>query len=83
MKSLEEEIDILDYSYSCIDSIVSMLKECDSEDYKVPILQAQELLNEIDNLLLNKEDELDDYDEQQLIDSRIERYKKEQKIEEF
>lgn len=76
-ENLEEEIDVLEYSYDNIDSIMTMLKTLPSEQYKTMISQCQELLNDIDYILVDKQERLDEYDKQQLIESRLERYERE------
>lgn len=76
-ENLEEEIDVLEYSYDNIDSIMTMLKNLSSEQYGAMISQCQELLNDIDYILIDKQEQLDKYDKQQLIESRLERYERE------
>lgn len=76
-QNLEEEIDVLEYSYDILDSVVTMLKDLSSEKYNIIISQCQELLNDIDYILIDKHEQLDEYSKQQLLESRLERYERE------
>ena len=76
-QNLEEEIDVLEYSYDILDSVVTMLKDLSSEKYNIIISQCQELLNDIDYILIDEQEQLDEYDKQQLLESRLERYERE------
>ena len=76
-QNLEEEIDVLEYSYDILDSVVTMLKDLSSEKYNIIISQCQELLNDIDYILIDEQEQLDEYSKQQLLESRLERYKRE------
>lgn len=76
-QNLEEEIDVLEYSYNILDSVVTMLKDLSSEKYNIIISQCQELLNDIDYILIDKQEQLDEYSKQQLLESRLERYERE------
>ena len=76
-QNLEEEIDVLEYSYDILDSVVTMLKDLSSEKYNIIISQCQELLNDIDYILIDEHEQLDEYSKQQLLESRLERYKRE------
>lgn len=76
-QNLEEEIDVLEYSYDVLDSVTTMLKNLSSERYNIIISQCQELLNDIDYILIDEQEQLDGYDKQQLLESRLERYERE------
>lgn len=76
-QNLEEEIDVLEYSYDILDSVTTMLKNLSSERYNIIISQCQELLNDIDYILIDEQEQLDGYDKQQLLESRLERYERE------
>lgn len=76
-QNLEEEIDVLEYSYDILDSVVTMLKDLSSEKYNIIISQCQELLNDIDYILIDEQKQLDEYSKQQLLESRLERYERE------
>ena len=76
-QNLEEEIDVLEYSYDVLDSVVTMLKDLSSEKYNIIISQCQELLNDIDYILIDEQEQLDEYSKQQLLESRLERYERE------
>ena len=76
-QNLEEEIDVLEYSYDILDSVVTMLKDLSSEKYDIIISQCQELLNDIDYILIDEQEQLDEYSKQQLLESRLERYERE------
>ena len=76
-QNLEEEIDVLEYSYDILDSVVTMLKDLSSEKYNIIISQCQELLNDIDYILIDEHEQLDKYSKQQLLESRLERYERE------
>lgn len=76
-QNLEEEIDVLEYSYDILDSVVTMLKDLSSEKYNIIISQCQELLNDIDYILIDEQEQLDEYSKQQLLESRLERYERE------
>lgn len=76
-QNLEEEIDVLEYSYNILDSVVTMLKDLSSEKYNIIISQCQELLNDIDYILIDEQEQLDEYSKQQLLESRLERYERE------
>ena len=76
-QNLEEEIDVLEYSYNILDSVVTMLKDLSSEKYNIIISQCQELLNDIDYILIDEHEQLDEYSKQQLLESRLERYERE------
>lgn len=76
-QNLEEEIDVLEYSYDILDSVVTMLKDLSSEKYNIIISQCQELLNDIDYILIDEQEQLDEYNKQQLLESRLERYERE------
>ena len=76
-QNLEEEIDVLEYSYDILDSVVTMLKDLSSEKYNIIISQCQELLNDIDYILIDEHEQLDEYSKQQLLESRLERYERE------
>ena len=76
-QNLEEEIDVLEYSYDILDSVVTMLKDLSSEKYNIIISQCQELLNDIDYILIDEQQQLDEYSKQQLLESRLERYERE------
>ena len=76
-QNLEEEIDVLEYSYDILDSVVTMLKDLSSEKYNIIISQCQELLNDIDYILIDEHEQLDGYSKQQLLESRLERYERE------
>lgn len=76
-QNLEEEIDVLEYSYDILDSVVTMLKDLSSEKYNIIISQCQELLNDIDYILIDEQEHLDEYSKQQLLESRLERYERE------
>lgn len=76
-QNLEEEIDVLEYSYDVLDSVVTMLKDLSSEKYNIIISQCQELLNDIDYILIDEHEQLDEYSKQQLLESRLERYERE------
>ena len=76
-QNLEEEIDVLEYSYDILDSVVTMLKDLSSEKYNIIISQCQELLNDIDYILIDEQEQLNEYSKQQLLESRLERYERE------
>ena len=76
-QNLEEEIDVLEYSYDILDSVTTMLKNLSSERYNIIISQCQELLNDIDYILIDEQEQLDEYSKQQLLESRLERYERE------
>ena len=76
-QNLEEEIDVLEYSYDILDSVVTMLKDLSSEKYNIIFSQCQELLNDIDYILIDEQEHLDEYSKQQLLESRLERYERE------
>ena len=76
-QNLEEEIDVLEYSYDILDSVITMLKDLSSEKYNIIISQCQELLNDIDYILIDEHEQLDEYSKQQLLESRLERYERE------
>ena len=76
-QNLEEEIDVLEYSYDILDSVTTMLKNLSSERYNIIISQCQELLNDIDYILIDEHEQLDEYSKQQLLESRLERYERE------
>ena len=76
-QNLEEEIDVLEYSYDILDSVTTMLKNLSSERYNIIISQCQELLNDIDYILIDEQKQLDEYSKQQLLESRLERYERE------
>ena len=76
-QNLEEEIDVLEYSYDILDSVVTMLKDLSSEKYNIIISQCQKLLNDIDYILIDEHEQLDEYSKQQLLESRLERYERE------
>lgn len=76
-KNLEEEIDILECVYDNIDFAISMFNDLSSEMYKTIVSQMQELLNDIDYILIDKQEQLDEYTKQQLAESRLERYERE------
>ena len=76
-QNLEEEIDVLEYSYDILDSVVTMLKNLSSERYNIIISQCQELLNDIDYILIDEQEQLNEYSKQQLLESRLERYERE------
>ena len=59
-KNLEEEIDILECVYDNIDFAISMFNDLSSEMYKTIVSQMQELLNDIDYILIDKQEQLDD-----------------------
>ena len=85
-QNLEEEIDILEYTLDNLDSLISSLKGLSSKEYELIISQAQELLNDIDYILIDKQQKLDLFSEQQLLESRLERYEREmeyKKMQEF
>jgi hypothetical protein len=75
--NLEEEIDTLEYAYDNLDTVISMLKSLSSDKYNTMISQCQELLNDIDYIITDKQEKLDIYDRQQLVESRLERYERE------
>ena len=76
-QNLEEEIDVLEYSYDILDSVITMLKDLSSEKYNIIISQCQELLNDIDYILIDEHEQLDEYSKQQLLECRLERYERE------
>ena len=76
-QNLEEEIDVLEYTCDVLDTITIMLKSLSSEEYNIMISQCQELLNDIDYILIDKQEQLNRYDKQQLLESRLERYERE------
>ena len=76
-QNLEEEIYVLEYSYDILDYVVTMLKDLSSEKYNIIISQCQELLNDIDYILIDEQEQLDEYSKQQLLESRLERYERE------
>ena len=76
-QNLEEEIDVLEYSYDILDSDITMLKDLSSEKYNIIISQCQELLNDIDYILIDEQEQLNEYSKQQLLESRLERYERE------
>ena len=76
-QNLEEEIDVLEYSYDILDSVVTMLKDLSSEKYNIIISQCQELLIDIYYILIDEHEQLDEYSKQQLLESRLERYERE------
>lgn len=76
-QNLEEEIDVLEYSYDILDSVTTMLKNLSSEKYNIIISQCQELLNDIDYILIDEQEQLNEYSKQQLLESRLERYERE------
>ena len=76
-QNLEEEIDDVEYSYDILDSVTTMLKNLSSERYNIIISQCQELLNDIDYILIDEQEQLNEYSKQQLLESRLERYERE------
>lgn len=76
-QNLEEEIDTLECIYNNLDSVSNMLKSLSSDGYNVLISQCQELLNDVDYLLIDKQDAYDLLDENQLVETRLERYERE------
>ena len=54
-----------------------MFNDLSSEMYKTIVSQMQELLNDIDYILIDKQEQLDEYTKQQLAESRLERYERE------
>lgn len=76
-ENLEEEIDVLECIYDKIDFAMSMFKDLSSENYNAIVSQMQELLNDIDYIIIDKQEQLDKYDKQQLVESRLERYERE------
>lgn len=74
---LEEEIEVLECSYNNLDDIINMLKDLSSEKYGMIISQCQELLNEIDYVLTDKEEELNGLNINQLKENRLQRYERE------
>ncbi len=76
-ENLEEEIDVLECIYDKIDFAMSMFKDLSSENYNAIVSQMQELLNDIDYIIIDKQEQLDEYDKQQLVESRLERYERE------
>ena len=84
--NLEEEIDILECVYDNLEMSLIMLKGLSSEEYEMMVSQVQELLNDVDYTLFDKQEQLDEYNEQQLLESRLERYEREieyQKMQRF
>lgn len=79
---LEEEIEVIEYSYNNISDVIAMLKNLSSERYGMLISQCQGLLNDIDYILADKEEELNSYSQQELIESRLERNKRESEAKE-
>lgn len=76
--NLEEEIDSLEYVYDNLDNVISTLKNLSpSETYNIMISQAQELLNDADYVLIDKQQELDNFTREQLFDLRVERQQRE------
>lgn len=76
--NLEEEIDSLEYVYDNLDNVISTLKNLSpSETYNIMISQAQELLNNADYVLIDKQQELDNFTREQLFDLRVERQQRE------
>lgn len=75
--NLEEEIDILECVYDNLETSLIMLNELCSDEHKMIISQMQELLNDLDYTLFDKQEELDEYNEQELLESRLERYERE------
>lgn len=76
--NLEEEIDSLEYVYDNLDNVISTLRNLSpSETYSIMISQAQELLNDADNVLIDKQQELDNFSREQLFDLRVERQQRE------
>lgn len=76
-QNLEEEIDVLEYSCNVLDDVICALSELPSEKYNTIISQCKELLNDMDYIFIDKQEELDRYSKQQLLESRLERYEKE------
>lgn len=76
-QDLEEEIDILEYAWDNLDNVITMLKSISSNEYSATISQAQELLNNIDYTLIDKQEQLDEFNKQQLQELRWERYERE------
>lgn len=76
-QDLEEEIDVLDYAYGMLEDSMSALKNLSSEELNTIVSQMQELLNDIDYILIDKQEQLDEYDKQQLAEARLERYERE------
>ena len=76
-QNLEEEIDTLEYIFDNIDTATSLLKTLPSEDYNFLLLQSQELLNNIDFVLSDKQDVFDAFCREQLEASRLDRYERE------
>ena len=54
-----------------------MLKNLSSDEHNIIVSQMQELLSDIDYILIDKQEQLDEYNKQQLIESRLERYERE------
>lgn len=75
--NLEEEIEALERVFTNIDDAISTLKNLSSNQYGCMISQCQELLNDVDYNLIEKQEMLDSYTKQQLIESRLERYERE------
>ena len=75
--NLEEEIEALECVFNNIDDAISTLKNLSSNQYGCMISQCQELLNDIDYSLIDKQEMLDNYTKQQLMESRLERYERE------
>ena len=76
-ENLEEEIDALEYVFDNIETAINTIKELSSENYNIIVSQMQELLNDIDYILIDKQERLDKYNKQQLMESRLERYERE------
>lgn len=76
-QNLEEEVDTLEYVLDNLSAMVYHLKNISSKEYTYVISQMQEVLNDLDYILIEKEEALDNYNEQQLIESRLERYERE------
>lgn len=76
-QNLEEEVDTLEYVLDNLSAMVYHLKNISSKEYVYVISQMQEVLNDLDYILIEKEEALDNYNEQQLIESRLERYERE------
>ena len=76
-QNLEEEIDTLEYVLDDLNAMIYHLKNLSSKQYSYVISQMQELYDDLDYILIEKEDALDNYSKQQLIELRLERYERE------
>lgn len=76
-QDLEEEIDVLEYAYDNLEGIINVLKGFSSEGHQEIMVKAQELLNDIDYELMDKEDALDELNEIQLRELRCEKCERE------